>query len=631
MRLILVLLTLISLQTPQSGSIDGSVVRYGTNEGVPRAKVTLTPVGSSAQQGQAVLVDSDGKFAFRNLAAGQYRLSASRDGYVNSEYGQRGPNGSGVPVTLTAQQHATDIRIGMTSTGAIGGRIVNRYGEPVGNASVQALRYTYQDGRRVLNTTQTVRTNDRGEYRLFWMTPGQYIVSAQPAEQFNLDGGGTMFFQTARGGGPGGPGGILSGPGAPQLGVGGVTRITVTGGNPGDFGPGGPAGAPPPPPPPPPIVDNPETYLPVYFPGTTDVTAAMAIDLRAGGNVEGINLTVADVRPVRIRGQVLSGGRPASGAQVSLYPRNNTSGNLTVRGITANDMGSFEFRNVAPGSYELAATVNGPGPNVVLMGTPLGAAAGVTTMDISGGRGGRNAGLPLMAVRVPVDVTTSDIDGLALVLEPGFNINGKITIEGVTANDSAATSLGGVRIQLQSDPLIPPLAIVPTNPAADGTFSITGVTNGNYRLNLAGLPRNTYIKSARLVGTDVFANGMRIDGEPRGSLDIVLGSTPGSLDAVVFDDKQMPEAAVTVVLVPEAALQKRADMYRNATSDASGKAHWDGLPPGDYKIFAFEDIENGAWMDADFMKAYESRGKAVHIDDRGRANAEVRVIPYKAN
>ena len=172
MRSVLVLLGLVlaqvassqqSQQAPPTASIEGSVVRSGTTDGISRVKVTLTPSQSSVA-GQAVIVDGDGKFAFRSLPAGQYRLSATKDGYVSAEYGQRGPNGSGVAITLTAQQHATDIRIGMTSTGAIGGRIVNRYGEPVGNANVQALRFTYQDGRRVLNTVQTVRTNDRGEY-----------------------------------------------------------------------------------------------------------------------------------------------------------------------------------------------------------------------------------------------------------------------------------------------------------------------------------------------------------------------------------------------------------------------------------------------------------------------------------
>ena len=617
-------------QAPSTASIEGAVVRFGTTDGVSRAKVTLTPTQSSVA-GQAVIVDADGKFAFRNLPAGPYRINASRDGYVAAEYGQRGPNGSGVAITLTAQQHATDIRIGMTSTGAIGGRIVNRYGEPVGNANVQALRYTYQDGRRVLNTVQTARTNDRGEYRLFWMTPGPYIVSAQPAEQLSVGAGDTFFFQTARGGGPGGP----LGANLPQLGVGGVTRVTITGANnPGDFtGPAGPGGPPPPPPPPPtpiPAADNPETYLPVYFPGTTDVASATPIDLRAGGNIEGVNLAVVDVRPVRVRGQVMNGGRPAAGAQVSFYQRSNLNGNLTVRGARTSDTGTFEFRSVAPGSYEIAATVNAAGPEVVLLGTPLAASAGLTAANVGVGRGGRNPGQPVLGVRVPVDVNSADIDGISLVLENGYNVIGRMTMDGTTANDALA-SLTSVRIQLQSDPLIPPLAIAPSFPEADGTFVIVGVTAGTYRLNVAGLPRNMYVKTARFGGTDVYSNGLRIEGDPRGQLDIVVGSTPGSLDAVVLDEKQMPESGVTVALVPDPSQVKRIDMYRNATSDAMGKVHWDGVVPGDYKIYAWEDIENGAWADPEFMRNYDGRGTAVHIDDRGHATVNVKVIPYKAN
>jgi hypothetical protein len=613
-------------QNQQTGSIEGSIVKFGTTDPVPRAKVTLRPASSS--NSQAITADDGGKFAFRDLAPGQYRLTVTRDGYVAGEYGQRSPSSSGVPIILGAQQQVKDARIALTPAGTISGRIINRYGEPVGNANVQALRYTYQDGRRSLTPFQSIRTNDLGEYRLFWMQPGQYIVSAQGTDSVVVDPGGTIFFQ----GGARGGAGIL-GPGGPQLGVGGVTRITVTGGGAGPVGDpfGGGGGPPPPPPPPGAVMDDSNVSLPVYFPGTLDITAATPVDLRAGGNVGGVNLTVVDAKPVRIRGQVLNGGRPASGAQVSLYLRNNTSGTLTVRSAPVNnDTGAFEFRNVAPGAYELVASLNGFGPSAMIMNTPLGNAAGLNAVTAGVGRGGRVPGAPVLGARSPVDVNNTDIEGVSLLLETGFNLSGRVAVEGQSANSTA--NLTNIRLQLQAEPSIPLLAIPGVNPQADGTFSVEGVTPGSYTLSVAGLPPNTYLKSARLGGIDVLNGGLRIDSTPNGPLDIVLGSSPGSLDATVVDDRQVPVPAVTVAIVPAAAAQeKRFALYRSATSDSSGKIHLDGVVPGDYQMYAWESVENGAWTDPNFMRAYQNNGVAVRITEGGRAAADVRVIPYRLN
>jgi hypothetical protein len=340
---------------------------------------------------------------------------------------------------------------------------------------------------------------------------------------------------------------------------------------------------------------------------------------------------LADAKPARIRGQVLNGGRPASGAQVSMYQRNNTSGTLTVRSAPVNnDTGAFEFRNVAPGGYELVATLNGFGPGAMILNTPLGNAAGLTAVNVGGGRGGRVPGAPVLGARSQVDVVSADIEGVSLLLESGFNINGRVGVEGQSANGNS--NLANVRVQLQSDPQIPPLAIPAVTAQADGSFSVEGVTPGTYVLSVTGLPSNTYLKSARLGGVDVLNGGLRIDSSPGGSLDIVLGSSPGSVDATVVDDRQMPVAAVTVALVPASAAQeKRYAIYRNATTDSAGKIHLDGVVPGDYKIYAWEAVENGAWTDPNFMRAYQSNGTAVRVTEGGRAAADVRVIPYRLN
>jgi hypothetical protein len=169
------------------------------------------------------------------------------------------------------------------------------------------------------------------------------------------------------------------------------------------------------------------------------------------------------------------------------------------------------------------------------------------------------------------------------------------------------------------------------NAEQDGSFSLAGVTPGTYRLSVTGLPRNTYVKSARLGGVDILNGGLRIDSSPNGSLDIVVGNSPGIVDATVVDERQMPVPAVTVALVPTGTQEKRYDVYRNATSDASGRIHLEGVVPGDYRIYAWESVENGAWTDPDFMRAYQNNGASIRVTEGGSASAEVRLIPYKAN
>jgi hypothetical protein len=234
-----------------------------------------------------------------------------------------------------------------------------------------------------------------------------------------------------------------------------------------------------------------------------------------------------------------------------------------------------------------------------------------------------------MAARTQVDVVNADVEGVTLLLENGFNVNGKVTLEGRASGD-AATS--GVRIQLQSDPMIPPLAVPAFSTEADGTFSITGVPPGNYRLSVGALPRNTYVKAALIGGVDVLnAGGLPLDGEPRGGLEILLGNSPGAVEAAVVDSRQLPLSGVTVVLVPDSARRKRYDLFRQATSDATGRIRIENVVPGDYKVFAWEVVDSNAWTDPDFLRNYENNGVTVRVSEGGRPAVDVQAIPYKAN
>src|SRR5215471_11719725 len=148
----------------QPAAIEGIVLRAGTTQPIANAVVELGSGNKS--QNLAAATGADGRFEFRNLAPGRYSLTVSRNGYVDSAYGQRGPNGKGSSLSVESGQTLKDIRLTMVATGAICGRVSDNRGEPIANVPVQALKYSYQAGERKLSVVKTESTNDRGEYRL---------------------------------------------------------------------------------------------------------------------------------------------------------------------------------------------------------------------------------------------------------------------------------------------------------------------------------------------------------------------------------------------------------------------------------------------------------------------------------
>src|SRR5215510_13151673 len=87
-------------QSSGTASLEGIVIRTGTSTPISRARVTLSITQGSAATLTAI-TDAGGKFVFPAVQPGQYRLIANREGYIDAEYGQRGPNWPGTPITLS--------------------------------------------------------------------------------------------------------------------------------------------------------------------------------------------------------------------------------------------------------------------------------------------------------------------------------------------------------------------------------------------------------------------------------------------------------------------------------------------------------------------------------------------------
>src|SRR6185295_4649904 len=133
-------------------------------------------------------------------------------------------------------------------------------------------------------------------------------------------------------------------------------------------------------------------------------------------------------------------------------------------------------------------------------------------------------------------------------------------------------------------------------------------------LNADKVPPGTYVKSVMLDNVDAINPRLVVNSEPRGQLEIVLGTKTGFAIATVVNAKQEPAAGARVVLVPDAPRRQHFDLYKVAAANDSGRAATD-VEPGDYMAYAWESIEEGAWWDPAYLPQYEAPGNPVHINE----------------
>src|SRR5688572_12480665 len=122
------------------GTITGGTVVILEGQAVAPPPPTAGPPLNPVNQAAPSLTDSNGKFSFTNLDAGTYRIIVTANGYARQEHGQRVPNGMGVPVYLGANENLRDLRIHLTPTGVVSGRIFDDQAQPALGAPVQLLR-----------------------------------------------------------------------------------------------------------------------------------------------------------------------------------------------------------------------------------------------------------------------------------------------------------------------------------------------------------------------------------------------------------------------------------------------------------------------------------------------------------
>ena len=343
-------------------------------------------------------------------------------------------------------------------------------------------------------------------------------------------------------------------------------------------------------PPPAPKDGSPEMgYVRTYYPKATDVAAAGTIDVAAGADLPGFVITLQKSHVVRVKGKALDAdGTPLKTGMIMLMAGVDP-GSMRMQ-MLADPQGRFEIANVAPGTYM------------------------ITTMQMSGAS-------PTMHMQTLV-VPEDGVKDVLLGGQTDGTVQGRVGVDG-----DGKVALQTVRIMMgggSSAPSMPVFAAV----SEAGEFALKKVAPAPYEISVQSVPAGAYVKSVRWDNKEKLGQTLDFSSGFGGKLEITLATDGGQFEAVVTRDGK-PAGEATVVLIPSDPALRCEVTTHESDSDSAGNVTFRDVAPGRYLAFAWEDVEQGAWLDPVFLKPLESLGAAVTIEPKAHEKVELKLIPAK--
>ena len=114
-------------------------------------------------------------------------------------------------------------------------------------------------------------------------------------------------------------------------------------------------------------------------------------------------------------------------------------------------------------------------------------------------------------------------------------------------------------------------------------------------------------------------------------LEVTISSRGARVQGSVVDRDGLPAAGVWVVAVPDEARRATRRFYESQTTYQNGKFNLHGLAPGQYKIFAWDQVEGGEWYSEDFLKPFESQGTEIEVRDDTVKSVNLTLITVKTS
>ena len=579
-----------------TGSLAGRVVDGDTGAGVSGAAVTLLRESIAIRRS---LSNAAGEFVVADVPEGRYELTASKTGYVPGAYGRRWASGPSAPFLGRPGQRARDIALPIWKQASISGRVYDDGGEPVVQVEVGAYETLWVSGQRVLRRARTGITNDRGEFRLSSLAPGEYIVgiplnrtlipsvassrqiTTQDMELWVRSGSGSL--RTAQGNREG-------------------------------------------------------VYAPVFFPMAKDPSTALVMNLQSGDHRAGVDFRLAQVPGFTIRGRVVHvDEKPVPLANVHLRigldaPTTSAEQFEVVSTIT-DSRGQFVLPGVPSGQYRLIAS---------RMPLPVAGSAADSRVDaqrqtramelamLNAILGSKNPGEGVRRTRAPgnessawgsEDVFVSDRDlSMMLRLSLAARVTGRIAFDGIghrpSGDELHSLSVTLEPVDRQGLGFVPPSAF-----AKDGTFVSSDVPPGRYFVRISGQLPGWTLKSLLSAQVDYADLPLELGSADRRELTVVLSNPPMAvLSGTVRTNEGAPvNEGVVFVFPQDSKYWKEAPLAssrfaRTAVTNSGSYAATD-LFPGEYLAVAVRDIVARDWQKPGFLASLANGAARLTIHE----------------
>jgi hypothetical protein len=547
-----------------TGGISG-IVRDEAGRPLRRATVAIN--GDMRLQ-RSALTDDQGRFVFADLPSGRFTVTASKPAYPSASFGALRPNRPGAGVFLDEGEQVSDIAIALARGGVITGTVFDEHGQPMQGVPVQPWEVrTALSGERILDSPSTggvaTTTNDRGEFRFFGLTPGEYTV-------------GTSWFYS----------GVAGNVRVPtdaeiQAAFQAASNPTVAGVRAASSRP---------------ATTPTYNYAKVFHPGSIDPMTATTVQLAAGEERSGVDLHM-QFRPMSHLVVLVTGPEGAvGGARISIARTSKVAAlnTTSVSGIPPS--GRYESHSLSPGDYLVMVQAQA------------------------------TADRPALSASRAVTLEGAEPITVSLELQPGMTATGRVLFEGTAAPppwSSVRVGLQGMTPGTRGTSS----AATPDGTGAfrqEGLFPASFRLAASI---IGGAPNVWTLKSVTMGGRDVTDLPVEIRAGDAPSFVVTFSDQPSELSGSLVDPAGRPSTDYFVVVVSADRAHWLPLSRRIASTrpDGRGRFVFRGLPPGEYRLAATTDLVARDLQDVAALDALLPQSVPVTLGLGEKKSIDIRV------